>query len=857
MKKITQSTYIFFIFILGVVFIATYFFYRYTSTEFLEKRVANNLTMITETVSETLSYKIDRDYRRLTEYMNEKEYTDIEEESLITVFTEEITWGRLLDTGIEYQGITYNFQPSFVPESTIKNSISVVKLSSMLIGNDDDKPYIFFNLNKILFILPADQYFANTFLSPNDYPEHMYFLLKRDGLIEYQTNNDANDKFYNYYLRRDNSEQVTEQVKAELYEGMSSYRASIYFEGKQYYLCYSPFRSDTIGSEFYVAYLFEVKSAFASFGMLTYQLVILYALYAFILIIAIFSTYVIMLRKNSDIQGSMVVHYFDKPYIIKVNKNGKILALNQTLRRVIFRRSRYKNINQFDHEEGVNLVHCIRTQTPFTLFFEDNDGLKRSAFMIPVKNILFKYLVGTDLTFQDSDYKLKAKYNMITNLPNFELLIDAVNRNIKSIEHNIIKEQAAPKSALVLFDIKQFSNFNKVFGRKMGDMIISKVAERVREYLDDKNGELFHTEIDLFAILFTALSDFDHAITYVDEIMALFKKPLEIDNNNLIVDIKCGIFNIEPQKYEKLDARKVYDNCQITLTQAKSLTSIRYSVYNASFSTAATKEQAMTKDLSTAIEKEEFVMYYQPQYNNEKKKIVGFEALVRWDNPKYKFQSPSVFIELAEKNNMIIQIGRYIMEKTFAAAKEFEQYGIHISMNVSPVQLMQAGFVNEVLDCAKKYNLQPGTIAIEITETFLMENFTYVIEKLNLLRNKGFSIHLDDFGTGYSSMLYLKELPINTIKIDKEFIRHLATDKHSRAIVGKIVSLARNLELDIIAEGVEKDDQNQILIKMGCAIIQGYLISKGVSFEESIELINEYNIDKTKQIATLKKVKKG
>ncbi len=857
MRKIAQSTYIFFIFILGVVFIATYLFYRYTSTEFLEKRVANNLTMITETVSETLSYQIDRDYHKLAEYMEGKEHQDIEGEDLAAMFTETITWGQLFDTGVEYQGITSGFHESFIPESTITNPVSVVKFSEMLKDNTNETPYVFFNINNTLFVFPAEEYFANTFLSPSNLPEHMYFLLKRDGLIEYQTNNNANNKFYNYYLRRDNSEQTTEQVKAELYEGLSSYRASINFGGKQYYLCYSPFRSETIGSDFYVAYLFEVKSAFASFGTLTYQLTLLYIVYALILIIAIISTYIIMLRKNSDIQGSMVVHYFDKPYIIKVNKNGKILAFNQTLRRIIFRGNRYKNINQFEHEEGVNLIHCIRTQTPFTLLFEDNEGLKRSALMIPVKNILSKYLVGTDLTFQDSNYKLKAKYNLITNLPNFELLEESINRIIKGIEHNIVKEVEAQKSALALFDIQQFSNFNKVFGRKMGDMIVFKVAERVKEYLEDKNGEIFHTEIDLFAILFTSLSDYDQVTTYLDEIIALFKKPIEIDNNNLIVDIKCGIFNIEPQKYEKLDARKAYDNCQITLTQAKSLTSVRYSVYNSSFSTAVTKEQAMTKDLSTALEREEFVMFYQPQYNNEKQRIVGFEALVRWDNPKYKFQSPAVFIELAEKNNMIIQIGRYIMEKTFATAKEFEKHGIHISMNVSPVQLMQAGFVNEVLDCAKKYELQPGTIAIEITETFLMENFSYVIEKLNLLRNKGFSIHLDDFGTGYSSMLYLKELPINTIKIDKEFIRHLATDKHSRAIVSKIVSLAKSLDLEIIAEGVEKDDQNQILIKMGCDIIQGYLISKGVSFEESIELMNQYNIDKTKQVATIKKAKKG
>lgn len=857
MRKTAQSTYIFFIFALAVVFIATYLFYRYTATEFLEKRIANNLTMITETVSETLSYKIDRDYHKLAKYMEEKEYADIDTEDLATMFTEEVTLGQLFTTGVEYQGIRSDFHESFIPESTIRNPVSVVKFSEMLMDNTDEKPYVFFNIDSILFVFPADEYFANTFLSPNHLPEHLYFLLKRDGLIEYQTDNNANNKFYNHYLRPGNSEQRTEEVKAELYKGLSSYRASIYFEGKQYYLCYSPFRDETIGGDFYVAYLFEVKSAFANFGMLTYQLALLYLVYALILIIAIIITYIIMLRKNSDIQGSMVVRYFDKPYIIKVNKKGKILAFNQTLRRVISRGSRYKNINQFAHEEGVNLIHCVIAQTPFTLFFEDNEGIKRSAFMIPVKNMFFRYLVGTDLTFQDSNYKLKAKYDIITNLPNYELLIEKLNRIIKGIEHSLIKEEEPQKSTLVLFDIQQFNNFNKVFGRKMGDMIVLKVSERVKEYLEEKNGELFHTEIDLFAIVFTSLPEYEQATAYIDEMITLFKKPVEIDGNNLIVDIKCGIFNIEPQKYEKLDARKAYDNCQITLTQAKSLTSIRYSVYNSSFSTAATKEQAMTKDLSTALEREEFVMFFQPQYNNEKQKIVGFEALVRWDNPKYKFQSPSVFIELAEKNNMIIQIGRYIMERTFAAAKEFEKHGIHISMNVSPVQLMQAGFVNEVLDCAKKYDLHPGTIAIEITETFLMENFSYVIEKLNLLRDKGFSIHLDDFGTGYSSMLYLKELPINTIKIDKEFIRHLATDKHSRAIVNKIVSLAKSLDLDIIAEGVEKDDQNQILIKMGCDIIQGYLISKGVSFEESIELINEYNIDKTKQIATVKKAKKG
>ncbi|HKM29193.1 MAG TPA: EAL domain-containing protein, partial [Bacilli bacterium] len=737
MKRLVQNIYFFFIFMLGVIFIATYFFYRYTSTEFLEKRAANNLTMITETVSETLSYKIDSDYRKLEKYLENKEYTDIDETSLGAIFTEEISFGRLLSSGLEYKGENLVFNEEFAPGSTIINAVSVVRFNVMIADSSDDNIYIFFNLDSTIFLIEANNYFVKTFASPSHLPENMYFLLKKDGLIEYQTNNSANNKFYDHYIRRVNGDQVANQVKVEFYEGLSSYKTSIRFENKEYYLCFSPFRDDSIAHDFYVAYMFEVTSVFASYGMLTYQLAILYAVYCFILIIAIIGTYIIMMRKNSDIEGSMIVHYFDKPYIIKITKKGRILSINKTLKRALYKKNHYKNINQFDHEEGVNLLSSMQSQTPFTISFEDVEGLKRSALMIPVKNVLSKYLVGTDLTFQESSYRLKAKYNLITNLPNFELLMEAVDRNIKHFETDALKGKEVSKSALALFDVKQFGNFNKVFGRKMGDLIISKVAERVKDYLVDKNAELFHTEVDLFAILFDALPAYEQAVIYIDEMISSFKKPLEIEGNNLIVDIKCGIFNIEPPKYEKLNATKAYDNCQITLTQAKSLTSIKYAVYNSTFSTAVTKEQAMTKNLSIAIEKEEFVMYYQPQYNNELEKIVGFEALVRWNNPKYKFQSPAVFIELAEKNNMIVQIGRFIMEQTFAAAKEFEKFGIHISMNVSPVQLMQAGFVNEVLDCAKKHDLKPGTIAIEITETFLMENFSYIIEKLNLLRNKG------------------------------------------------------------------------------------------------------------------------
>ena len=236
-------------------------------------------------------------------------------------------------------------------------------------------------------------------------------------------------------------------------------------------------------------------------------------------------------------------------------------------------------------------------------------------------------------------------------------------------------------------------------------------------------------------------------------------------------------------------------------------------------------------------------------------KICGCEMLIRWNNPKYYHQSPAYFIQMAEQNGLIIQLGRFINETAMKIAKQLEPYGIDLSVNVSPVQILQAGFVQEFIDVAEKYEVNKERISLEITETFLMENFDIVNEKLKILKRYGFHIHLDDFCTGYSSMLYLKELPINAIKIDKEFTKFLNIDTYSRAIVNKIASLAKNLELDIIAEGVEDEKQVQFLSKNGCNIIQGYIISKAVPVLDFIALVEGYNINKTLSLLSDKKKK--
>jgi EAL domain-containing protein (putative c-di-GMP-specific phosphodiesterase class I) len=245
-------------------------------------------------------------------------------------------------------------------------------------------------------------------------------------------------------------------------------------------------------------------------------------------------------------------------------------------------------------------------------------------------------------------------------------------------------------------------------------------------------------------------------------------------------------------------------------------------------------------------------MALQAQYNNDLERIVGFEALIRWTNPKYSSESPLKFIQMAEKNNMIVDIGRIALHETFMIAKELEPYDVHISLNISPVQMLQAGFVNEIMTVFDQYDLKKGSISLEITETFLIDSFELVINKLNILKRHGFNIHLDDFGTGYSSLQYLRDLPVNTIKIDKAFIDDIERDVHSRAIVTMISNLAKNINLDVIAEGIETEKQNQFVYKAGCNVIQGYIISPPVPKDKAIELIKTYNIDKTKKLQVQK-----
>lgn len=544
-------------------------------------------------------------------------------------------------------------------------------------------------------------------------------------------------------------------------------------------------------------------------------------------------------KKYDDVESSRRYYYYSKPYIIRIDKNGKIIKLNKTIEEKVLNYQEYLTIYDLENDcQDLDLLEEIFRQNAFTCKFELNTLETIYVRFLSVKIRGGFYLIGEDTTEQynlNNFHRNMALYDQITKLPNKNYL------GIKLQELFSDEVALKKKNTVICFDIVGFKNINKLFGYKIGDETINKIASIAQEELYRYKAQLFNIELDNFVVLFTGLNKYQDAIDWVSDFATKFDRAIEVSGNMFTISLKAGVFQIELDKYPGITSVDAYEYARLAHRKAKESRRFIYSVYDVTLGKHFSREQIMEVDLAGAIKKNEFVMNLQPQVNNETNKVVGFEALIRWNNPKYAYESPSTFIEIAERNNFIIDIGRYVIEETFSIAKKLEPYNIRVSINISPVQLLQTGFVHEIIGAFERHKLKRGSICIEITETFLMESLDEIIEKLTLIRNNGIIINLDNFGTGYSSMLYLKDLPIDGISINKEFIKGLNSDQYSRNIVTQIIKLAESLNLQVIAEGVEDQKQNQLLKEKGCNIIQGYLISKALPKEEAIKFMMEYN----------------
>lgn len=421
------------------------------------------------------------------------------------------------------------------------------------------------------------------------------------------------------------------------------------------------------------------------------------------------------------------------------------------------------------------------------------------------------------------------KYNDgLTGLPN------KLSLNIK-LKDTINKSKKFNEEFAILFiDIDRLKSINDYFGHNIGDEVLKIVASRFAKAIDYKN-VLFRWTDDSFIIVLENLKNQNYPAIVAQNVMDSLKKVLNINLNQIDVTISIGIALYPCDGEDKdLIIKNAYDI--MNYTKRNTLNS-SYQYYKQELSVASHRQLEIRNALKTALQKNEFYLLFQPQYDLKKKTIIGAESLIRWDNENIGFTSPNEFIPIAEESLDIISIGEFVFEESCKAFISIQEAGLkldNISVNVSTLQFSDT-LLDIFLNILDKYNLVTSNIEIEITERYFMNNVDKGLELLNSFKNKGFNISIDDFGTGYSSMNYLSKMPLYAIKIDKSFIDDITTSIRSKKIVKSIILIANELGYKTIAEGIENIEQEKLLQKLGCDIGQGYYFSKPITINEIVD----------------------
>lgn len=516
--------------------------------------------------------------------------------------------------------------------------------------------------------------------------------------------------------------------------------------------------------------------------------------------------------------------------VVRAKRNGQIIFTNVAFKKLMFKRQ-IESMDDFKEVASNKPISVFfKNKKNITCYYSDGEITRYFQF-VPIAVLSTYYLVGSDITEEHLRIKELEEMNgrnEFTGAYNHFALHNLYPSILASTDSDL---------AIIEFCIMRYSEIVSLFGKENYYIVINEVIKIIKEQFED--AEVFHTSEERLVVLFPNL-DINDIVALAKTTLDLLRKPIFVKRNNIYVRTKIVIFNIKQEDFE-LNLSEIERRMDVAYDTIEDFIEKDIVVYEPAMEGVVITRSQIEEDLKKAIENNEFVQYLQPQCLASNTKVVGFESLIRWNNPKYYNKSIQSIIEIAENKGFILDISKIVIDNTFKLAKLLEKYNVTISMNVSPIQIVQVGFVSDLVNKFEEYKLKPGSIALEITETFLMENFMLVNEKLKVLKKMGFKIHLDDFGTGYSSMSYLKELPIDTIKIDYEFTKHVDTNKVNYSIVSCIATLAKELDLDVIVEGVETNSQRETVKKLGCKIIQGWLISKAMGYEEAVEFIEKHN----------------
>ncbi len=529
-----------------------------------------------------------------------------------------------------------------------------------------------------------------------------------------------------------------------------------------------------------------------------------------------------------------------KQPVIKISREGILLAANSASKSLLA---------SWKCEEGDLVPQFWQNFVQRTLDLEVN---RKIEVKVAGRAILFStisllerdeiYLYGHDVTdLKDSpeDVEKLTNYDLLTGLPNWDLFMERLQQLVGEIK----KDEQQNLIGVAFVDLDNFTKVNDSLGRKAGDKLLNKAAQRLKSCLE-KIDILARLDGDEFGVIIKEQESIDNINHQVQRMLQEFSQPFILDvgqeeQKKFFITISVGVA-FYPE--DGTESEQLIKNAELAMHKVKEKGKDHHRFYSQAMNDEVLQEIKMETKLRQALKEDNFVLYYQPQIDIQTNQVCGLEALIRWQDPEMGLVSPGKFIPMAEKTGLIIPIGNWVLQTACEEIKNLHQQGfsdLKLGVNLSARQFQDNQLINKVAQALQKTSLKPQYLELELTESIIMDDVEGSVDRLFELKKQGVQFSIDDFGTGYSSLSYLKRFPIGTLKIDRSFVGEVPTNVDNTAIVKAIIDLAHNLNLNVVAEGAETVDQVDFLEENDCDEVQGFYYSRPLPKDELINFMEE------------------